>query len=461
MRETLSKVRKTISRFDMIRPRDRMVVAVSGGADSVCLLDILNRIKDDFGITLFVAHFDHGLRPAEDDAETTFVEAFARSLDIPFVTQKAGLDISEGDGPLEERARRARYRFFDQVMDEFSAQKVAVGHTLNDQAETVIMRLMRGSGTTGLSAIPPVRDGRIIRPLIEISREEILHYLDEKGLSFMTDSSNLKTNYLRNKIRLALLPRLMEIQPRIIDLLGQTAEIMRIEDQWMEAEAEKWLKESSDLVDFNEVVIPLSLFRKISEALQHRVIRHALATAAGDLRRMGLRHIQAINRIALGTRSSATLNLPRGLTITRSYDSLIFKTGDGKEEKGFCYTLDGPGRFFLKEFESSIVIEETEELMPPVKQSSPMTAFFDADLISYPITVRGFRPGDRFIPLGMFGHKKLKNFFIDLKIPAKERSRIPILTHEDKPIWVCGLRMDDRYKVTSKTRRILKVTHIK
>ncbi|SPD76234.1 tRNA(Ile)-lysidine synthase [uncultured Desulfobacterium sp.] len=458
MTEIIAKVKKTISRFDMIRPKDRVVVAVSGGADSVCLLDILNRIKDDFEITLFVAHFDHGLRPAEDDEETAFVEALAGALDIPFVTQKAGLDISEGDGPLEERARAARYRFFDQVMDEFSAQRIAVGHTLNDQAETVIMRLMRGSGTTGLSAIPPVRDGRIIRPLIETGRKEIVRYLEKRGLKFVTDSSNLKTKYLRNRIRLELLPRLMEIQPRIIELLGQTAEIMRIEDQWMEAEAEKWLKESSHFVDFNEVVIPLSLFRNIPEALQQRVIRHALAKAAGNIRRISLRHIKAVNGIALGTRSCAALNLPKGLTITKSYDSLIFKTGDEKEEKGFCYTLDGPGRFFLNELDSSIILEETEEIMQPVKQVSLMTAFLDADLIKYPLTVRNLRPGDRFIPLGMSGHKKLKNFFIDLKIPANQRRRIPILTIDDTPIWICGYRIDDRYRVKSETGKVLKVT---
>jgi tRNA(Ile)-lysidine synthase len=458
MHEIISKVRRTISRFDMIRPEDRVVVAVSGGPDSVCLVDILNHIKDDLEIALFVAHFDHGLRPAEDDAETVFVESLSRSLGLPFATLKAGLSINEGDGPLEERARRARYRFFDQIMGDSSANKLALGHSLNDQAETVIMRLLRGSGTTGLSAIPPVRDDRIIRPLIEISREEIIYYLHKKGLKYVTDSSNLQTHYLRNKIRLELVPRLKEIQPRIIELLGQTAGIMRMEDQCMESESENWFKDSSELIGLNEVMIPLPSFRELPEALQCRVIRHTLAIIKGNLRRVSLRHIQAVNRAANGARSRASLNLPNGLTVQRSYDRLIFSKGEGMAVKEFSYTLAGPGRFFLEYLDRAIVLEETEVILPPVKQLSPMTAFLDADLISYPMTVRSVRPGDSFVPFGMSGHKKLKRFFIDLKIPANDRRLIPILTNDDKPVWVCGLRIDERYKVTSETRRVLKVT---
>jgi tRNA(Ile)-lysidine synthase len=240
--------------------------------------------------------------------------------------------------------------------------------------------------------------------------------------------------------------------------LGQTAGIMRMEDQWMESESEKWFQGSSELIGLNKIIIPLPSFRKLPTAFQHRVIRHALASTAGNLRRVSLRHIQAVNRAANGARSHASLNLPNGLTVQRSYDRLIFSKGEGRAVKEFSYTLDGPGRFFFEDLESTIVLEETENIMPSVKQVSPMTAFLDADLISYPMTVRSFRPGDSFIPFGMSGHKKLKNFFIDLKIPVSDRGLIPILTNDDKPIWVCGLRIDDRYKVTSETRRVLKVT---
>lgn len=221
MNQSIKKVKNTISRYGMIRFGDRVVVAVSGGVDSVCLLDVLDKLRDELGVELFVAHFDHGLRPDDDEAETRFVKSLAASLDLPFETKKAFPSMLTGAGPLEERARNARYRFLEEVKEKFSAQKIAVGHNLNDQAETVFMRLLRGSGTSGLAGIPPVRDGHIIRPLIEISREEILTYIEQRGIKYLTDPSNFKTRFLRNRIRLELLPNLKQIQPRIIELLGR------------------------------------------------------------------------------------------------------------------------------------------------------------------------------------------------------------------------------------------------
>ncbi len=459
MDETLKKVRYTISRYQMIRSGDRIVVGVSGGPDSVCLLDMLNKLRNDLKIELIVAHFDHGFRPDEDGDETRLVESLAMSLDLPFETKKAGSNM-EGTGSLEEMARYARYCFFDEVRDKYSAGKIATGHTLNDQAETVLMRLLRGSGASGLAGIPPVRDDRIIRPLIDLTRDEVMSYAELKGLKYVTDSSNLETHFLRNRIRLEVLPQLKEIQPRVIELLGQTSEIMKRDNEWMEAEATAWMEKTAELSEDAIVNLPLPLFKQLPEALKFRIIRHALKISGGTLRRISLQHIEDIVSMVTGEKPQAQIHMPNGLVVARSYDKLVFDAGGGEESSEYSYPLDGPGICHLEAPGYTISIRETEKTEMPDMSTSLWTAFLDADQITYPLGIRNFRAGDRFIPFGMAGHKKIKDLFIELKIPSEDRIRIPILTYNNNPIWICGIRIDDRYKVTDETIKVLKIEMI-
>jgi tRNA(Ile)-lysidine synthase len=202
IKDTIKKVKRTISRHQMLTPGDLCIVAVSGGADSVCLLDILYGLKEDLGIKLVVAHFNHGLREGEDEEETQFVQDLAFFMDLPFETEKASFLVDEAPGSVEEKARDARYAFMENVRKSLSGQKIALGHHLNDQAETILMRFLRGSGPSGLAGIPPFREKTIVRPLIEIKQDEIESYLKARDLTWIIDSSNLQTDYLRNKIRL-------------------------------------------------------------------------------------------------------------------------------------------------------------------------------------------------------------------------------------------------------------------
>lgn len=458
IKEIIKKVRHTIFRHDMINRGDRVIVAVSGGPDSVCLLDILVGFRTELVIELVVAHFNHGLRPDEDEAETKFVKSLAASLKLPFETKKADPSLARGVASQEERARLARYQFLEEVKEEFSAERIAVGHNLNDQAETVLIRLLRGSGPSGLSGIPPCRDEKIIRPLIEISRGEIESYLEQRGLTHVTDSSNLLTRYLRNRIRIELLPMLRKYQPRIVELLGQTAEVMRNDETWLAAKAEEWVEGASETGNDGEIGIPLSSFKMLPDALKSRIIRHALSITGGGLRRVNLRHIKAINQMAMGEKPQAFINLPNSITVRKVYDSLLFSPAKEKRAEGFCYLFDGPGRFRLAALGRSISVEEVGKAALSEIGASPWTAFLNADRLSYPLMIRNFRPGDKFVPFGMSGHKKLKEFFIDLKVPSKVRAQTPVLIYRDTPIWVCGLRIDDRFKVTPDTKKILKVT---
>ena len=457
-KETIKQVRHTITKYNMIRRSDLIVVAVSGGPDSVCLLNILQELKDELGIELVVAHFNHGLRPGEDEAETRFVESLALSYNLPFEEKRVNLSIKAGNSSFEEMARHARYIFLEEVKERLAAQKIAVGHNLNDQAETLLMRLFRGSGPSGLAGIPPCRDKGIIRPLIEISSDKLESYLDGRNLTYMTDSSNLETRYLRNKIRLDLLPRLKKYQPRIVELLGQTAEIMRNDEAWLEIKAADWVKAKAKIKIDGEIHFPLSSFLKLPYALKNRVARYIIKMAVGNLRGVSLRHIEAINQVAIGKKPQAQINLPNGLTDKRVYDKMVFIRAENKEPEGFNYSLDGLGTFYLKALKCTISLVEVEDRTLPEKFKSPWTTFLNANNIQYPLNVRNFRPGDRFVPFGMRGHKKLKDFFIDLKISSKDRKHIPILTYEKTIIWVCGLRIDDRFKVTTDTKKILRVT---
>ncbi len=437
---------------------DRVVVAVSGGPDSVCLLDILYQLKDDFGLQLVAAHLDHGLRPDEDEAETRFVKSLAESLQIPFETKKAGGLMTQQGSSLEERARHVRYRFLEEALQKFSARKIAVGHNLNDQAETVLMRLIRGSGSSGLAGIPPLRNEKIIRPLIEVSRKEIESYIEQRGLKYVTDVSNLESRYLRNSIRLELLPQLRKYQPRIVELLGQTAGIMRRDEECLEEMTKAWIKGQGESGEGRELRFHLSSFKKLPEALKNRVIRYAVRETGGTLRRVSLRHIEAVRKLTETEKPQAMANLPNLINVRKDYETLVFDLVKDTETQGFCCFLDGPGIFHLDALRCTISLEETVKSALTEMNVSPWTAFLSAENLTYPLMIRNFLPGDRFVPLGMSGHKKLKDFFIDLKLSSRARARIPILTHSNRIVWVCGLRIDDRFKVTDDTEKILKVT---
>lgn len=456
LEEIVKKTKHTISEFQMIDPGDRVVVAVSGGPDSVCLLFLLHKIRSDLSIELITAHFNHGLRPLEDDLETEFVERFSGTLGIPFVTETASIDLNAEKGPLEETARNARYAFLEKVRKDFLANKIAVGHTLDDQAETVLMRLLRGSGMAGLAGIPPKRDQRIIRPLLAVSRQEVMDFLKTHHLSFMMDSSNSNTRFLRNRIRLTIMPALEGIQPRIIKQMGLTARIMRQEDEYMCIQADQWLLSEATEIHHHEISFSVAAFNQLHRAMQQRVIRQAIYSVAATLRRISARHLDKIQSLTTGSRPQVSVDLPEDVMVKRVYDRMVFKKGKGRAFEDFAAFIERPGTIDLPEAGIRLFLEEMDAGDLPDMETSAQTVFLDAGKITWPLMIRNFRPGDRFIPLGMTGHRKLKDFWIDLKIPLERRKRIPILTRNDQPIWVCGFRIDDRFKITSQTRRVLK-----
>lgn len=453
----IRRVRDTISRCRLLECGDRVVVAVSGGPDSLCLLDILFALREELRTELIVAHFDHGLRPDEDQEETRFVKSLTESLSLPFETKKG--DLGTGVGSLEERARGERYRFLEEVRKHYSAQRIALGHQRNDQAETVLMRLLRGSGTAGLSGIPPIRDSKIIiRPLLDLSRSEIESYLRKRGISHKTDSSNLDTRFLRNRIRLDLMPYLEAYQPRVVDTLARTADMLRTDSDYLEAVSREWLEER--ILTERDVKVDVKALSSLHEAVRKRVIRLCLCRVGGDLHGVTLHHVNAVDRLASGPRPQGEICLPKGLVVRRIYDRLLFEQPAPEEISDYLHVLDGPGRFVFDSPACVLLMEERSGGLAAVKNASPWTAYFDSEQISYPLVLRNFRPGDRFIPLGMDGHKKVKDFFVDLKIPLRLRKSLPLLARGEDILWVCGLRIDDRVKVSRHSEKIVRVAFL-
>lgn len=453
----MRNVRKTLARHRMVQAGDRVVVAASGGPDSTCLLDVLHGLAPNLGLDLVVAHFDHGLRGAEDASETRFVHEMAQSRGLAFETGRAP-DLRQAPGSLEERARDARYAFLERVRQQHRAQCIAVGHTLDDQAETVLMRLLRGSGPAGLAGMPPVREPGVIRPLIRVRRAQVEAYLCQRGLSWCTDPSNLEPGCLRNRVRLELLPELLEYQPRLVEHLGDLADLLREEDRCMEEAARQWVDaHRCGPSTGGDVSLPCNAWLSLDTGLQRRVVRQAVQEAAGGLRRLHRVHVDAVMELAREGRSQAGLDLPGGLRVWRAYDRILFGYPESQALPAYCEALPGTGTFEINGMGLRFILKEKERTEISSLNVSPNVAFLDAARVSFPLELRPVQPGDRFVPLGMRGRRKVKDFLIDCKVPLKERRRVPVLVSGENVIWLCGHRIDDRFKVNEGTGRILEI----
>ena len=449
-------VLSTIREHKMISSGEGVIVAVSGGPDSVCLLEILFQLREILNVCLIVAHLDHGLRPGEDERETEFVEKLARRLGLAFSHERAVQLANAHGASLEERAREIRYRFFQRILKEHHAQRVALGHNKNDQAETVFMNILRGTGSAGLSGIPPVRENLYIRPLIRTTSAGVLAYLREKDLSYMIDSSNLQKKYLRNRIRLELMPSLLTYQPKLIEHLDDLAFLCREENRFMEQEAEKCLQDMISSPSERAFDMSLDVFTGLPPPLQYRVIRGAIRRAKGNLRRVNFGHVKAIIELVENRKPQAGLNLPDHVVVKKVYDKLRFSCAEEQQTADFSHSIKGAGMVHIGEIDMTITCEEISRQGFTGRSQSDWQCFLDLEALRWPLRVRNFRAGDKFMPLGLNGFKKLKDVFIDQKIPREERKRIPLLESRGDIAWVCGIRIDHRYRVREDTRRILR-----
>jgi tRNA(Ile)-lysidine synthase len=444
-------------------PKSRLVVAVSGGPDSVCLLHILTRLREALGIELYAAHLDHQLRGAESESDAQYVASLAQSLGIPVIIEKREVRAYQAQKriSLEEAAREVRYSFLAETAKAIGAGEVAIGHTRDDNIETILMHLIRGSGTRGLQGLRPRTEWQgagisltIIRPLLEISREETQGYCREHGLSPRLDSSNLSLSPLRNRIRLKLLPRLKGYNPRIAEALLRTARLAASDLAFLEEEGERSWNQTARLKE-DTVILDKGRLLELPPALKRQVLRLSLGKLSGSLKDIEARHIEEMMN-ALNKPAGRSLNLPGGLTLTIEYDRYLV----GKEPLALAplppleaeLPLSIPGETRLPGW---LVTASVAKRKPLQEEDDSLSACFDLDKTGDRLSVRNRRRGDRFQPLGMSQTKKLNRFMIDAKIPRRWRERVPIVSSPEHIVWVVGYRIDDRVKVTGETRQVL------
>ncbi len=438
-----------------------LLVGVSGGADSVALLDALVQS----GFRPHVCHLNHQLRGADSGADAEFVAQLAKRYDLPATIKSRDVAAFAGEQKLslEDAARRARHEFFSVVAQRTGIHKLALAHTADDQVETFLLRLLRGAGVPGLVGIWPERQIgslRVIRPLLGIRRAEVLHYLDERKLSHCEDVSNADTRFTRNRIRHDLLPLLeRDFNPAIRDVLARTAEILRDEDFYMLRHVAQtfYLRTcSNDSVNVTTLVnLPI--------AVQRRLLRFWLGGEDELGARFSFDHIEAVRALALNDSPSAQLDLPDDLVVYREYEWLRKTARAELEPVRGTWPLNLLGETVVRELGVRFVLEGGDlSALSSVKEQQSgdkpphFKEDFDAEALGEQLVVRTWQEGDRFQPLGMSEEKKLQDFFVDEKVPRRRRGRTPLMCAADGRIaWVVGHRIAEPFKVTERSRRIL------
>jgi tRNA(Ile)-lysidine synthase len=497
-----SKVLDFIQRYSLISRGEIVVVGVSGGADSVCLLHILAKLQKVLGIKLHAAHLNHQLRGVESEDDAEYVSNLATALGIPVTIDRQDVAAYriERNLSLEEAARELRYAFLARVAGEIGANRIAIGHTRDDQVETILMHILRGTGITGLCGLAPcspmaydrqgmslraealrVAKGQrsnllVIRPLLDIAREETASYCQEHQLSPRIDSSNLSLSFFRNRLRLQLLPLLRQYNPSIDQAVLRLADIAREESAFIEQQA-SGLWDEIARQENNAIYLDRKQIASLPIALQRHLLRVAVTKLVGDVRDIEASHIEAA-RSLLNKPASKRISLPHCLICQGGYDELVITSTAKQSQLPPCPFPPLPGEFPLKvpgrtvfpgwKVIASMVEErmDTRSLrgVPSTGErtcQSNLIADFDLHKTGVKLFIRQRRPGDRFQPLGMNMPKKLYEFMVDAKIPRSWRGRIPIVCSPQQIIWVVGWRIDDRVKVTEASEEILRLEFIR
>lgn len=453
----IDKVTATIKKHLMLREGETVLIGLSGGPDSVCLLHVLDKIKGEYNLSLHAVYIDHNLRPDETPKEIEFCRDLCKKLNVNFIVKSIDVNsyLKEHGLNKQEAARELRYKIFDETAFEINADKIALAHNADDQAETLFMRLIRGAGPKGLSGIP-VKRGNIIRPLIEIERSTIEDFLNNEKIGFVVDSSNLKTDYFRNRIRLSLMPELKKLNPNLINSLITTISILQEEERYFDIIVTKTLMKLISRKTANRIELFLTPMEIMDRVILRRVLRRAIDETE-SLRGISFVHIEDISGLIKGGKPGDRLYLPKGIRVIKEYALLVItselpvKMGD--------YELQPPGEVIINE--AGIVIKASFEEKAEDFGDGKSSVLLDANRINFPLKIRPRVPGDFFFPLGFGKRKKLQDFFVDEKISRDERDSVPVVLSGKDIVWIAGYRADERFRVTDKTEKFLRLVILK
>ena len=467
--ELSQNFRNSVAKRNLFSAGDRVLVAVSGGPDSVALLHLLHELRGEFQLELEVAHLQHGMRGEAAREDARFVAALAAKLGLPFHLGEIDLPrikSQAGRGNLEALGRAERLRFFAETARNRGLTKIATAHTRGDQTETVLMWFLRGSGRKGMGGIAPMQHFALpgdptatftlIRPLLDISKAEILNYLANRELTFRIDASNQDPAFLRNWIRAELLPKIHErVDDRFAARIGHQAELYRDEEAFLEAVARQRLDAIRGGADYVNRAALLGAPR----ALQRRVLRLWIEQVRGHLRGIDFVHIDALLRLIEEGPAQGRLAIPGGWELAREYEKIrLLRPRRGAKPVCYRYSLNIGTKLLVPEAAVEFHSAETTDRRT---EAASMEAFFDQLALTEPLIVRNFRHGDRFQPLGMSGHKKIKDLFIEKKVPLSVRAQYPLLTAGEEILWIPGLGRSEVARVTERTATVVEVKAVR
>ena len=452
----LKQVQETIDKYQLLSSGDKVLIAVSGGPDSLALLDVLDKLKAVYKLELAIAHLDHKLRGEAAQKDALFVKKVAKKMGLSFFLKE--LDVAKYQAEqglsLEAAAREIRYDFFRKLLKKHNFDKIALGHHVNDQAETLLMKFLRGSGLQGLKGILP-KQNNLIRPLIEVKRATIENYCQKNNLEPRLDETNLKPVHLRNQIRLELLPLLVEkYNNNLIETLNRSAKLLRADNRYLNNQAQQLLKEIAK-IDAKQLSLKRKDFLALDLALQRRLIREVFKYLTGDYKDLYFNNITEIISFIKTAKTGTKIDLPSDLILYLNYQQLIFSE-QIKEADYFKYKLE-LGENELAGLDYKVKAQVVKANYPWYNNIEDNNkACLDFNKIGSKFYLRQREAGDRFYPLNMNGSKKVKDFLIDEKVPAFKRDEIPIFTTLTGEIfWLGGYRVDDRFKITDDTKKIL------
>jgi len=454
------KILQFINKHEMISHGNKVLVGVSGGPDSMAMLYALYQLRYELDFCIHIAHLDHQFRGEESKADANFVNKHAKLLNLPITIESRNVPllIEKENLSSEAAARKARYEFYEYILKKENCDSVALGHNADDQAETVLMHLIRGSGMRGLIGIRPVR-GVYIRPLLNVYRTEIDKFLSDIGIVPRQDSSNLKPIYFRNKIRLQLLPLLeSNYNPNIKNIFCQTAEILRAETEVLNNLCNEKMADCVEFQSDDEIHIAVNYFKSLSVAIQRRILRSAIEEIidVNEIIDINFGHIESILEIISSESPNLSLRLPHQIEVVKKYNKIVIRKYVSRKKNKFNYKIGVPGETEIPEIGAKITTKFDSDCLPVADRYKEV---IDYEKIKLPLFLRTRRPGDRFQPLGMKGSKKLKDFLIDLKIPLEQRDKVPLLTSGEEIVWVVGYRLDERYKIDDYTKNKLVITY--
>lgn len=463
IKDMIGKIMDYIKEYQMIQENDVVIAGVSGGADSVCLLFVLLEIQKKIPFQIRVVHVDHGIRK-EAGRDADFVEQLCRENKLPFYLERADVpELSRSSGlSLEEEGRRVRYRAFERALGKDTG-KIAVAHNSNDRAETMLFHLFRGTGLRGMSGIRPV-NGRIIRPLLCASRREIEAFLAQRGLSYCEDSTNGEDAYTRNRIRHHILPYAQQqICQGAVGNMNRAAQELFLANEFVEEKTREALLECVRRQEGDRICIQLSLFLKQDPYLKGRIILSLLSQLHGSQKNITSTHVESIRRLFEG-KKNGRLDLPYGITVYKSYDVGMLQKDDRAEKQRVEekagkreYPVSIPGTVCLPGagiVEFTVFFRDKSQNIP----EKTYTKWFDYDKIASAVVFRTRQQGDYLTVNKALNHKSIQDYFVNEKIPARERDSIFLLAEKSHIIWVLGRRISEYYKVRENTKRILQVT---